>query len=355
MVKRVKKIADDFKWDAASFSLVSLTHQVAEETLSHKVSARSPCSIEDFILEISPIFDPSVCRQIRFNLASFDVAAGIECTETFLAYRTIGDWVLHIINVFLEPLHIASSQASGASSVSEGSQVLHRLPLDGSTGMFDVPIDRTVQQANLIGETVLEAWTTNAVTRHLSQMRKDQHQLHHDPENLGPTWTPAQGGGSPVYHGAAIHEEEWPLQFDRTPFNALQARQNPNQMVTDAYNVIFTAFSPLRAFLWAAFKGSLPSLTPSARDTISTQNTWVTGGRTYRGVALFKFNAIQPAPAGLTHYVIPEGKETEWGSRSLRAGQRHMAEEDAWGYYRDIHGQGGDDFPDLVHGLEYGQ
>lgn len=212
-----------------------------------------------------------------------------------------------------------------------------------------------MQQVILRGRTVLEAWTTTPTTRQLSMMKKDQDRLHHDPENLNPAWTPRQAGSSPVYHGSIVSNPHWALQFTNNPFDALDARISPNQMVTDAFGVIFTTFSPLRAFLWAAFHSVMPRVTSDAADILQTQNTWISGGKSYRGVVLFKFNSIQPAPVELTSYVIPEGKEAEWGNRSLLSVGISINKQRAWGHYRDIHGQSGDNFPDVVHGLEYGQ
>ncbi|KAK6212096.1 hypothetical protein QIS74_10050 [Colletotrichum tabaci] len=101
----------------------------------------------------------------------------------------------------------------------------------------------------------------------------DQKRLHHDPENLKPAWTPRQAGSSPVYHGSIVSNSH--------------------------------LISPLRAFLWAAFHSVMPRVTPVAADNIQTQNTWISGGKSYRGVVLFKFNSIQSASDDLTSYVIP--------------------------------------------------
>ncbi|KAK1573666.1 uncharacterized protein LY79DRAFT_568136 [Colletotrichum navitas] len=365
MFEKVKRSTDGFKWAMMPIELIDIAHSRAFDVLSRDVFYQPVFSIDDFINAITPIFCPSVLTKIRFNLARFDAVAGVECTEVFLGQQTICDWIMHIIAEFLKPLHALrlgqlTSASWGTSSSATTSESLKKGPLTitqlgGSSDMFDVPTDRTVQQVILRGHTVLEAWTKNETTRQLSMMRKGQERLRHDPENLDPTWTPRHAGSNPVYHGSIIRDDEWPRLFNETPFDALSPRINSNQMVTDAFPVIFTAFSPLRAFLWAAFQKGLPRMAPNTQDILCTHNTWVSGGRAYQGVVLFKFHSTQPSPASLTHYVIPEGKENEWGSKSLHGNNKAINERRVWDYYRTIHGQSGDVFPDLVHGLEYGQ
>ncbi|KAK1675766.1 hypothetical protein BDP55DRAFT_149788 [Colletotrichum godetiae] len=97
-------------------------------------------------------------------------------------------------------------------------------------------------------------------------------------------------------------------------------------------SVVSTTFSPLRAYLSAAFNPYLQK---------------------YSGVVLFQFNTMQPAPPGPTHYNIEEGKEEAWGARSLRD-INCAPEEVPWGRFREIHGQEGSVWPDVVHVLEYG-
>ncbi|EFQ26973.1 uncharacterized protein GLRG_02144 [Colletotrichum graminicola M1.001] len=363
MFEKVKRTADDYKWTMMPMELIDMVHRHAFEE-SRDVFDKPVFSIDDFISAITPIFRPSVLTKIRSNLASFDAVAGVECTEVFLGQQTICDWIMHIIAEFLKPLHALepgqfTSASRGTSSSATTSESLKKDPLnitqlDGPSDMFDVPTDRTVQQVILRGRTVLEAWANNETTRQLSMMRKGQERLRHDPENLDPTWSPRHAGSNPVYHGSVIRDEEWPRRFNETPFDALSPRTNSNQMVTDAFSVIFTAFSPLRAFLWAAFQNGLPRMAPDTQDILNTHNTWVSGGRTYQGAVLFKFHSTQPSPAGLTHYVIPEGKENDWGTKSLHGNYKAINERRVWDYYRTIHGQSGDVFPDLVHGLEYG-
>ncbi|KAK2041433.1 hypothetical protein LZ31DRAFT_586500 [Colletotrichum somersetense] len=356
----VKRTADDFQWDPSSMSLVDIVHTRASNIIPGYVFYRPASSIDGFIHAVKPVFHPSVLLQIRSNLVRFDGVAGVECTDVFLGQQTICDWIMHIIAEFLKPLRAllpwqTSSSATTTQNIEKGPLQLTIAQHDGSSDMFDVPTDRTVQQVTIRGHTILEAWTKNETTRQLSMMRKGQERLRHDPDNLDSTWTPRQAGSSPVYHGSIIRDKNWPLKFNETPFDALSPRINSNQMVTDAFGVIFTAFSPLRAFLWAAFEGNLPHMTPNPQDMLNTHNPWISDGRTYRGVVLFRFHATQPAPAGLTHYVIPEGREDEWGSRSLSGNNQAINERRVWDYYRNLHGQSGDVFPDIVHGLEYGQ
>ncbi|KAK2000548.1 hypothetical protein LX36DRAFT_709248 [Colletotrichum falcatum] len=379
MANNLKRTGNDFEWNLFPAELVDFVGKDAWRILPNDVFYGPVTGIDHFISSIIPIFHPTVLIQIRSNLASFDAIAGVECTDAFLGQRAICDWIKHIATEFLKllqalhPYEIAlasretSSSSASAETPEKGSSSFATTTatpekhhstvaqLDGTSDMFDVPTDRTVQQVILRGRTVLEGWTANETTRQLSMMKKGQERLRHDPENLDSTWTPRQAGANPVYHGSTIIDKEWPQYFNAATFEALEPRTNSNQMVNDAFAVIYTAFSPLRAFLWAAFQGKFPCMSHSAQDVLRTHETWVSGGRTYHGVVLFKFNAKKPAPAGLTHYVIPEGEEGKWGLRSLRGNNKNINKKRVWNYYRDIHGQSGDVFPDVVHGLEYDQ
>jgi hypothetical protein len=214
----------------------------------------------------------------------------------------------------------------------------------------------TIQQINLEGLTVVDGWTAHNTTRQLSGLRAGQ-QLRHDPMTLDSTWSPAQPGSNFVYHGTASQYQAsmWPDQFEERPFNALAARQNINQLAPkDAGPVVFTSFSPLRAFLWAAFTTHLPANIPYREDLFHMQKPWMARGRSYQGVVVFQFRSPQPAPQGLSYYIIPRGLETRWGQKSTQTGRGDVRPGNVWQYYREIHGQDGTSWPDLVHGLEYG-
>ncbi|KAF6811527.1 hypothetical protein CSOJ01_05660 [Colletotrichum sojae] len=230
---------------------------------------------------------------------------------------------------------------------------LHVVPqMDGSSSMFHVPGHKTVQQVTLTGTTILDAWVANPVTAKLSCLKNGP--LRHDSANLSQIWTPNTAGNNFVYHGTAAQygNNGWADQLTQTPFDAIGAYTNPSQMAPEIVPGVFTAMSPLRAYLWAAFKDRIPRMEPSPEQLGRLQQSWICGRDTYRGLVLFQFYGTQPAPSGLTHYTIPIGTEKAWGDLSQGAALKSGLTT-AWGRFTGFHGQGDGVWPDVTHGLEY--
>lgn len=342
-----KVTRDDSLFEQGGASVHELVYQDAQDMIPPSVLNRAPTSPRDLVTQFSTILSPDAISAITENLSSFDSIAGIQCSEAFIAERSIGAWLQFII----ESVFVNNAQQP----------VVGQFDGTDDRDMFGTPESNSgngaIQQIDLVGRTLLDGWTAHNTTRQLSGLRAGQ-QLSHDPMMLNATWTPAQPGSNFVYHGTASHyyrADRWPDQFEETPFNALSARQNINQLAPeDAGPVVFTTVSPLRAFLWAAFTSHLPANIPDRAVLSHMQKPWTARGRSYRGIVVFQFTSRQPAPQGLSCYVIRSGLETRWGQKSIQSGRGDIPRGHAWQSYREIHGQDGMAWPDLVHGLEYG-
>jgi hypothetical protein len=91
-----------------------------------------------------------------------------------------------------------------------------------------------------------------------------------------------------VYHGTAAHlgDEAFISSLIDRPFHGVVGKSNPNQITQgkDSIPVIWTSFSPFRAFLWAAFRADVIRDVPGAITLTDLSSEWVFAGKTYRGV-----------------------------------------------------------------------
>jgi hypothetical protein len=203
------------------------------------------------------------------------------------------------------------------------------------------------KQVTLIGPDLFEAWNRLSFTRNL--------------ENVSPqssTWTPSNPGGLYVYHGTAAHFEDpnFIVALANRAFNALIGRSRRNQ-ITPALGpgggnmpVVWTAFSPLGAFLWAVFRGAVVSNIPGHTIQSNSNKTWHYGNKTYEGVLVLQFSPSQPSPPGCSSYTIPIGKEEQW-TNIAAASNNVVASSEAttnhWARFATIHQQPkGSDWPD---------
>jgi hypothetical protein len=94
----------------------------------------------------------------------------------------------------------------------------------------------------------------------------------------------------------------------------MYAADKSSQMAPFGVRVVYTAFSPLRSYLWAAFRNQIYRIVPSTNEISWMNQAWTSNGHNYRGVAVFQFNAVQPANANLTSACIPIGREMAWAN-----------------------------------------
>ncbi|KAF4879699.1 hypothetical protein CGCSCA1_v001204 [Colletotrichum siamense] len=304
------------------------------------------------LLVISLVFHPDVSAQIASNIEEFDEIAGIECTDAFIGETKLRDWLKYLLDYTLSGLAGAGcpflryDKAAWSSTDDEGNpKDLHPGPNPGFLE-FIRPID--IEQINLKGTNILEAWRSHPVTRSLSRLKDRQDELRHDPANLGQTWTPATPGTNCVYTSTNEHflRETW-----HRPFLPLNREIEENQMTPRFVGGAITRFSPLREYLWTAFRTHMISLKPPVEELPHLRAPWTARDRKlYRGVLLTQYNSTQPAPAELSHYIVPEGQETAWGDLSLN---HWVGNAEAWDHYRQIHGQGHREWPQVVHVKAY--
>ncbi|KAF6811532.1 hypothetical protein CSOJ01_05665 [Colletotrichum sojae] len=296
------------QWDQSECSTARFVYKnvLNLELVTTDVHVRTPESIEDLVSAISPVFNASTTARIAANLKGFDAIAGIECSKGFIAQKFIWDWICHII----EQLY------AGTETVDDSPELASLVPT--KTGYQSTEGRRSSPSAE---------------------------------NQTGP---PETAGSHFVYHGTSAHYNpiHWPRYFTGTPFDVLGAFTTANQMGLRAVPGLFTAFSPLRALLWAAFKGHVPCMTPSVTQLGHMQQPWFCNGAFYRGVVLFQFHCTQPSV--LTSYTIPAGKEKAWGGISQGPAAHCTSLNAAWEQFNAIHGEGRGKWPDVIHGLEYG-
>ncbi|KAK2767274.1 hypothetical protein CKAH01_15317 [Colletotrichum kahawae] len=292
------------------------------------------------LLVISLVFHPHVSAQIASNIEEFDEIAGVECTEAFIGETNLRGWLKYLLDYTLSGLAAAGRPFLRYNNKGNPED-LHTGP-DPDCSRFCEPVD--IEQINLKGTNILKAWKSHPATRCLSRLEDGQDELRHDPANLGPTWTPATPGTNCVYTSTNGHLllETWKRPF-RPLFREIEENQTTPRLVDGA----IVRFSPLREYLWTAFRTHMISLKPPVKELPHLRAPWTVRDRKlYRGVLLTQYNSIQPAPAELSHYMVPEGQEIAWGDLSLN---RWVGSAEAWDHYNQIHGQGHREWPHVVH------
>ncbi|KAL3297144.1 acetylcholinesterase precursor [Colletotrichum asianum] len=264
------------------------------------------------LLVISLVFHPNVSAQIASNIEEFDEIAGVECTEAFIGETGLRDWLKYLLDYTLSGLAAAGrpflryNEPVGSRTDDEGNPTDLREGPDPDFLKFLRPFD--IEQINLKGTNILKAWKSHPVTRSLSCLEDGQDESRHDPANLGPTWTPATPGNNCVYTST---NENLLLRAWNRPFRPLSREIEQNQTTPRFVNGAITRFSPLREYLWTAFRTHMISLKPPVQELPHLRAPWTARDRKlYRGVLLTQYNSTQPAPAELSHYIVPEGQET---------------------------------------------
>jgi hypothetical protein len=92
-----RKVTKDYLYAECSAGLEELVYQHARYMIPPNVYCRAPTSAQDFVTQLSIILSPDATNVISENLSSFDSIAGIQCSEAFIAERSIGSWLHFII------------------------------------------------------------------------------------------------------------------------------------------------------------------------------------------------------------------------------------------------------------------
>lgn len=332
---------------------------------------KCPKSIKDFISVITPVFNASALHRFQMNLESFDDIAGIECTEAFIQECPHQQWLKYLVERLFQDVSVSTLLAKYTQNASNRKMLEAQHGQSSAISNFDgtdegppgpsmtqsSSFNQAIKQVDLQGPTILSAWAAHPETRRLSMWTAGQKENQNDPSNLSKAWTPETPSANYVYHGTANHYNEplWADCFVDKPFKALEASHRPNQMAPQSIGVVYTAFSPLRAYLWAAFKNHIYRMSPNAADLVHMKQSWVCKGNSYRGIILFEFSSVQPHPGFLTHFTISKGSETRWHQLTELSRGGGVLRDKAWQHYKSVHSQTGQVWPDIVHGLESGQ
>lgn len=319
-----------------------------------------PDSVADFLRKISPAFHPKYLMNFGLSCHRFDqiIGGSIPPSSSFsisdqIPARSLSDVFIHDLkfNEWIGEMCQAIALRC-FETVSPGRKPYHPMPqFDGipdmpppQAGVID---DGLFTQVTLVGPNLTEAWNRLPFTRELEDACHP------------PNWSPAQPGGMYVYHGTTAHlgDEAFISALTDRPFHGLVGKSNPNQITQgkDSIPIVWTSFSPFRAFLWAAFRADVVRDVPGSGTLSNLTSEWTFGEKTYRGVLLLQFTSVQPSPPGCSHYIIPAGQEEHWATIAS-AGRVVPADEPTsklWRRFASIHQQPGDsEWPDVVHGLE---
>jgi hypothetical protein len=374
----VKSLAGS-KTDTGEITFAAYVNFKAQNLVKYSLET-FPKTPDHFLQMIKPLLNQHFFTRMSQSLAGFDKLAGIPCTESFIQQRTTDGWMEELslfafrcINLGKKRRFQSSSNESTSSAADTfGSSISSprsygtsrtsysvspKTKTQGDRGL-DLGLDGTaerdetkVKQVHLKGVSITDAWKKNStmVTSDLNMK---------DLLNFGFPfpWTPAQHGKGLVFHGTARHLSQlpsdprlqtwidtWPTQMQ------LLGSWTQNKMAASRLGVVYTAFSPLRAFLWAAFTDHIFYKNVPPPATIAKMRTkWTSGGIEYAGVALFLFDVPTPTIEPLRYTVIPVGKEAEWAA-AVYAGGAQLE----WKGLKRFHGEDEKEWPDIMHGLEY--
>ncbi|OAG20859.1 hypothetical protein CC77DRAFT_1020498 [Alternaria alternata] len=328
--------------------------ECAQRLSKTNLDLTSPTSVQHFLSVMEPILSRTAKEQIADNIAYFNYICESDLAEAHLSEVTFGQWFLHFVETVITSTHtqpptsITSSTTYASTRHSTARSTpppTHEKPIPGFDGADEHTQKPKVTQVTLRGASILSAWRNNETVvdpRYNATLRKLEEIF-----GLAKNAKPDESGGPNVFHGTTAHFKEgaqqWPDSWENSALN-LHPASNGCQMNPPGVGVAYTAFSPLRAFLWAAFQGTIYQNIPS-RDNINFMNkAWTSQGRPFRGVALFGFDATTPAPQSLTWAMVPEREGATFSSRveSLRTSGSSKGSfwtpNDAWARLRETVG-----------------
>ena len=271
---------------------------------------------EAFVLSTADVFNAQYAEHFIERAAWFDRISGVEdsITNAFLQLEplyTLLERVAEGMSTAAESIAAAElSQGPTATAVARrydpGSN-----PGQASSGCPIINIE-------LSGTTIRAAWRANAITKGMEDDATE-------PVRRDPFWAPSQTAHLAVYHSTAgpqtgdfsFAESAFVLaHFDRV-IDVLRGSVSPNQVVPvhSSLPVVWTSFSPLRAFLWASFVVEVLSDIP--QDTVSRRM-----GQTYdcprsplhahSGVRLLEFRPRLTGSEDQRVFIMPRGVEDQW-------------------------------------------
>jgi len=367
MTTKVYKEERSFYW---------VVKQAVGEVASADLDTISPTSTEHFLATVSPLLSQAASKQITQNLTYFNQMCEENVADTYLGEKTMGEWLSYFVEtVFMaaqtqaEPPTSVNSSATysstGKSTAPSTPPLTHNKserPILGYDGADEPTTKPKITQVTLRGASILSAWKENDTVvdhRYNATLRKLV-----DIFSLAKNDKPDQAGGPTVFHGTAAHfkgpSQNWPNFWENATVDLAPASSGC-QMNPPGVNVVYTAFSPLRAFLWAAFQGTMYQNIPNRENLNFMNQSWTSQGRAFKGVAMFAFDVTTPAPQSLIWAMIPERDGPAFSSRveELRRGGSGKAPDwnpdDAWVRLRETAGSNSDTWPQVLHSREFGQ
>ncbi|KAK3358731.1 hypothetical protein B0T25DRAFT_531028 [Lasiosphaeria hispida] len=347
-----------------------------------------PTSMDEFLAVADAVFSEGHLNNLALQANKFDAVSGFSAlSDCFMSSRPATDSIKDII--WAIAAHAAAqsaeeiigpnqSSASSGTNDTPGQQQPPPLPetaqpapdQQSSSGRLLTEDEEgnmpcRIQQISLEGPTIAEAWRANATTNDMENLAV-RVELNTDPSSM-----PFRA--LPVYHGTdwIIEDSERAIHDPRN--GILRPTVNHNQVAPDrwALAVVWTGFSPLRCFLWAAFKAEVLHQIPTGTVKAKLQHSWncltsASGSgsppspHTHTGVTLFKFRPSLPSAFGQTYYVMPKGREAEW-ERICRTHNEVRSDGEAstlvkrlWDHFTPIHGGTLQTWPHALHCHEFG-
>ena len=371
----------------------ALLHTVFVSISDEEGFYREPASIAEFIAATDGIFSDEVHetlidRAIAFNKVSGLDKAGYAVSDILIREHSIHLWIFKIINVIAAHcLKVAAAEqtadhrAAGLDVAQTTREAAPHVPTPTSaisteaggssttTAAEDpsattAPATCPIVQIDLEGHTILEGWVGNFT---LDSLEKD---ASADAE----FWDPSSQRNLPVYHGTHHHISEdlgeaWPARRtsyelrtqSRQHFHQLRGHTNLNQVAPalPSLKVAWTGFSPLRCFLWAAFRSDVIPNGVIRRTPEELDKKWPCPEHgQHSGVVLLKFRPLQPAPPGLNWYLMPRGREAAWRNLCREITERtddpDTPTDTLWGRFHDFHGGNPSTWPQVLHCREFG-
>ncbi|KAH8912736.1 hypothetical protein BR93DRAFT_922703 [Coniochaeta sp. PMI_546] len=349
--------------------------------------ARHPASISDFVAMTESIFSEHLLHHLQSQATYFDAVSGISCISAcFICSRPIINAVEDVIWGIIiysstkagetlpqstfsttesyqgrqpPPQNTQSSQPSSSRQTVAGPSTDVRSP--SGSGAVHSPC--RIQQINLEGATIAEAWCANATTNGLEGAAIAA---------VGPDEDPSTMRFRPlaVYHGTDVDIGDRERTVADPRHDRLNSSVKSNQVAPTAWGVlpvVWTGFSPLRCFLWAAFKGEVLQNIPIGTPKGRLEQSWNCNSDSdtihrHEGVTLLQFRPPLPSAPGQTHYVMPKGREAEWHRIALNYGGEGFGEHALaasrvkylWDQFANIHGGALDTWPETLHCREFG-
>ncbi|KAJ3542759.1 hypothetical protein NM208_g3927 [Fusarium decemcellulare] len=369
------------------------------EPILHKLSVdHSDLSVAEgiphFCTMTSAIFSEEYHRGLIRRATAFDdfcresSVTGDEdgISNVFIQEKPIVCWVVEIVKVIAADCEStaegrnATVQQCGNEGPHASNSVLTRelLPTDLASGpvIDDVrPEDASTDvqppttrvscpiiQIDLQGTDLWQAWRNDPITRDMEAAAT--------PRMIGGgSWSPASSRTLPVYHGTSnnLTSAEYRAAYtireaarSSSSFRGLEGHVNFNQ-VTPAdpmLPIVWTGFSPLRCFVWAAWRADvIGDLRPGGEAMGKLSKRWECGDHEHAGLFLYEFHPF-PAP-GITQYIMPEGQEQAWYDRRLTIENERMfahadSSSDLWALFSGFHHNDPSAWPEALHCKEFG-